>query len=63
MFEDCVLTRSSWSDASFRRSEMRGVDLSGAGNLECLRGVRMPWADVVNAAGELAEAVGIEIVD
>jgi hypothetical protein len=25
--------------------------------------VRMPWADVVNAAAELAEAVGIEIVD
>jgi len=42
---------------------VRGVDLSGAGNPEYLRGVRMPWADVVNAAAELAEAVGIEIVD
>ncbi len=63
MFDDCVLTRSSWSDATFERSEMRGVDLAGAGNPECLRGVRMPWADVVNAAAELAAAVGIEIVD
>lgn len=63
VFEDCVLTRSSWSDATLTRSEMRGVDLSGAGNPECLRGVRMPWADVVNAAAELAEAVGIVIVD
>jgi hypothetical protein len=51
------------AQASFRRSEMPGVDLSGAGNPECLRGVRMPRADVVDAAGELAEAVGIEIVD
>ncbi len=63
VFDECVLTRSSWSDVSFTRSEMRSVDLSGAGNPECLRGVRMPWADVVNAAAELADAVGIEIVD
>lgn len=63
VFDDCVLTRSSWADATLVRSEMRGVDLAGAGNPECLRGVRMPWADVVNAAAALAEAVGIEIVD
>lgn len=63
VFDDCVLIRSSWSGAVFARSEMRGVDLAGAGNPECLRGVRMPYADVVNAAAELAEAVGIEIVD
>jgi uncharacterized protein YjbI with pentapeptide repeats len=63
MFEDCVLIRAGWSGAVFRRSEMRGVDLAGAGNPEFLRGVRMPLADVVNAAAELAHAVGIEIVD
>jgi uncharacterized protein YjbI with pentapeptide repeats len=63
VFVDCILTRSAWSNATFERSEMRGVDLAGAGNPECLRGVRMPWADVVNAAAELAAAVGIEIVD
>jgi uncharacterized protein YjbI with pentapeptide repeats len=63
VFDDCVLSRSSWSGAAFTRSEMRGVDLAGAGNPEFLRGVRMPYADVVNAAAELAQAVGIEIVD
>jgi hypothetical protein len=63
VFDDCVLTRTSWAGATLTRSEMRGVDLAGAGNPECLRGVRMPWADVVNAAAELAAAVGIEIVD
>jgi len=63
VFDECVLTRSGWSGAALTRSEMRGIDLSGAGNPEFLRGVRMPWADVVNAAAELAAAVGIEIVD
>ena len=63
VFEDCVLRHTTWSGASLERSEMRGVDLTGAGNPERLRGVRMPWADVVGAAAELAEAVGIEIVD
>jgi uncharacterized protein YjbI with pentapeptide repeats len=63
VFDDCVLMRTSWAGATLTRSEMRGVDLAGAGNPECLRGVRMPWADVVNAAAELAAAVGIEIVD
>jgi hypothetical protein len=42
---------------------LRGVDRAGAGDPECLRGVRMPWSDVVNAAAELAAALGIEIVD
>jgi uncharacterized protein YjbI with pentapeptide repeats len=63
VFDECGLTRTGWSDATFTRSEMRGVDLAGAVAPECLRGVRMPWADIVNAAPELAAAVGIEIVD
>jgi uncharacterized protein YjbI with pentapeptide repeats len=63
VFDDCVLTRSAWAGATLERSELRGVDIAGAGNPECLRGARMPWADVVNAAAELAAAVGIEIVD
>lgn len=63
VFVDCILARVSWAGATFARSEMRDCDLSGAGNAERLRGVRMPWPDVVNAAAELAAAVGIEVVD
>jgi uncharacterized protein YjbI with pentapeptide repeats len=63
LFSDCTLARVSLAEATFVRSELRGCDLAGAGNPERLRGVRMPWADVVNAAAELAEATGIEIVD
>jgi hypothetical protein len=39
---------------------MRRCDLTGSINPERLRGVRMPWTDVINAAGELAAAVGIQ---
>jgi uncharacterized protein YjbI with pentapeptide repeats len=63
LFDDCALTRASLAEATFVRSELRGCDLGAVGNPERLRGVRMPWADVVNAAAELAEAMGIEIVD
>jgi uncharacterized protein YjbI with pentapeptide repeats len=63
VFEDCTLARAILAEATFVRSELRGCDLAGVGNPERLRGVRMPWADVVNAAAELAEATGIEIVD
>jgi uncharacterized protein YjbI with pentapeptide repeats len=63
LFSDSSLTRVSLAEATFVRSELRGCELAGAGNPERLRGVRMPWADVVNAAAELAEATGIEIVE
>jgi uncharacterized protein YjbI with pentapeptide repeats len=63
LFVDCSLTRVSLAEAAFVRSEMRSCDLAGVGNPERLRGVRMPWPDAVNAAAELAEAAGIEIVD
>jgi len=62
-FTDCVLVGATLGGATFTRSEMRGCDLSGAANPGQLRGVRMPWPDVINAAGELAAAVGIEIID
>jgi uncharacterized protein YjbI with pentapeptide repeats len=63
VFEGCDLTRAVWAEARFERSELRGCDIGGAVNPEQLRGVRMPWQDVVAAAGELAAALGIEIVD
>jgi uncharacterized protein YjbI with pentapeptide repeats len=63
VFEDCDLSGVSWSGATFERSEMRGCDLAGSGGLERLRGVRMPWADVIRSANEIARAAGIEIID
>jgi uncharacterized protein YjbI with pentapeptide repeats len=63
VFEDCDLTRAVWSGATFRRSEMRGCDLAGSTDLERLRGVRMPWPDVIRSAHQIAQAAGIEIID
>jgi uncharacterized protein YjbI with pentapeptide repeats len=62
-FTDCDLTGVTLTGATFADSEMRGCDLSGARGPERLRGVRMPWTDVIRIAGELAAAVGIEILD
>ena len=63
MFSDCDLSGVALAEATFVESEIRGCRLAGVGNPERLRGVRMPWADVVQAADVLALAVGIEIVD
>jgi uncharacterized protein YjbI with pentapeptide repeats len=63
LFTGCDLTRAGLAGAAFTRSELRGCRLDAIGNPEQLRGVRMPMADVVQAADVLAAAVGIEIVD
>lgn len=62
-FRDCALPRSIWADAKVRDSEMRGCDISGAVHLERLRGLRVPMADVLASAADLATALGLEVVD
>ena len=62
-FSGCSLANASLAGATFADTELRGCDLTAVGNPEQLRGVRMPWADVVAAAGVLAAAVGIQVVD
>jgi uncharacterized protein YjbI with pentapeptide repeats len=62
-FLDCVMTRAMWAEATLTRCEMRGCDISGAGNPERLRGVRMTFEDVLACAAELAAAAGVEIVE
>lgn len=62
-FSDCVLVKALWADATLTRCEMRGTDISGSGNPERLRGVRMPWVDVLASAGELAAAAGVIVID
>jgi uncharacterized protein YjbI with pentapeptide repeats len=62
VFVDCDLSRALWAEATFQNSELRGCDISGAGNPERLRGVAMPWSDVLASAGELARAAGIVVL-
>jgi len=62
-FEDCDLTGADFSDARFERCELRGCTLDGLRAPASLRGVAMPWADVVAAAATFAGALGVQIVD
>ena len=61
--ERCVLVGANVDGASFARSELRDCELTGLTGAGSLGGVRMPWSDVIQIAGLLAAATGIEIVD
>jgi uncharacterized protein YjbI with pentapeptide repeats len=63
VFSNCSLARASIAGATFTNAEMRGCDLAGLGNPERLRGVRMPWSDIVQSADVLAAGLGIEIAE
>jgi hypothetical protein len=63
VLEQCDMRGADFSHATFRRSELHGCRLEGAVALERLRGTAMPWPDVVGLAGELAQAIGIGILD
>ena len=63
LFERCELREATFSSAALQRVELRGCDLTGLRGVEALRGVRMPWNDVLENAPLFALAAGIEIVD
>lgn len=63
LFERCELREADFSAAKAKRVELRGCDLEGLRGVESLRGVRMPWNDVLQNAPLFAAALGIEAVD
>jgi uncharacterized protein YjbI with pentapeptide repeats len=63
LFERCELREATFSAATIQRVEMRGCDLTAVRGAEALRGVRMPWNDVIENAGLFAAVAGIEIVE
>jgi len=63
LFDGCDLSRASLSEATFARTEMRGCTLDGIGNPERLRGVAMPWGDVLRNAATLAAGVGVRVLE
>jgi uncharacterized protein YjbI with pentapeptide repeats len=62
-FMSCDLTRGNLAEATFQAYAMHGCELQGARNPERLRGVAMPWPDVVRSAAVLATGVGVGILD
>jgi hypothetical protein len=58
VFRDCRIDL-----ASFAATDLHGCALDGVTGAASLRGAAMPWTDVVAAAGTLAAALGIRVLD
>jgi uncharacterized protein YjbI with pentapeptide repeats len=63
LFERCVLREAAFSGVTSKRVELRGCDLTALRGAEALRGMRMPWSDVLENAPLFASVAGVEIVD
>jgi uncharacterized protein YjbI with pentapeptide repeats len=62
-FRDCDLTGADLAGARFERCEMSACTLEGLRGVDRLRGVAMPWADIVANAATWAGQLGIRVLD
>jgi uncharacterized protein YjbI with pentapeptide repeats len=62
-FVDCDLTEADLAQVRFERCEMRGCTIDAIRGAERLRGVAMPWEDIVASVGTFAAALGVTILD
>ncbi len=60
-FVDCRLEGADFRHAKLTACLIRGASLDGVLGVESLRGLRMPWPDVMASAAALATALGITI--
>lgn len=60
-FIDCRLAGTDFRAAKLNGCTIRGTSLEGVVGVESLRGLSMPWVDVLESAGALAAALGINI--
>lgn len=60
-FIDCRLAGADFRGATLTRCVIRGSSLEGVVGVDSLRGVRMPWVDVLASATAMADALGIEV--
>jgi uncharacterized protein YjbI with pentapeptide repeats len=60
-FVDCRLSGADFRHVTLAGCAMRGASLDGVLGVDSLRGLRMPWPDVLASAGALAVALGIDI--
>ena len=61
--EDCDLTAADVSGCRFDGVELRGCRIEGLRGVEALRGVAMPWGDVLQHAAVFAGACGVRVLD
>jgi uncharacterized protein YjbI with pentapeptide repeats len=62
-FVECDLTEADLMGARFERCELRGCTIDGIRGADRLRGVAMPWEDIVASVGTFAAAVGVTVLD
>jgi uncharacterized protein YjbI with pentapeptide repeats len=60
-FVDCRMTGADFRGARLAGCAIRGASLDDIVGVDSLRGVRMPWGDIVSSAGAMAAALGIEV--
>jgi uncharacterized protein YjbI with pentapeptide repeats len=60
-FVDCRLAGADFRHVKLAGCVLRGASLEGVLGVESLRGLRMPWPDVLGSAGALAAALGIDV--
>jgi uncharacterized protein YjbI with pentapeptide repeats len=60
-FVDCRLAGTDFRGVDVKGCAIRGTALDGVLGIDSLRGVSMPWSDVVASAGAFAGALGIEV--
>jgi uncharacterized protein YjbI with pentapeptide repeats len=62
-FSGCDLTGADISGARFEECSMAGCTLDGLRGVGRLRGVAMPWGDILAAAGIFAGELGVRLLD
>ncbi len=62
-FLGCDLAGADFRGARLRDCRIGGGTLDGVVGVESLRGVAMPWPDLVASAGALAAALGIDVAE
>lgn len=60
-FVDCKLAGADFRGAKPKDCAIGGTSLDGVLGVDCLKGVTMPWGDVLASAPALAAALGINI--
>lgn len=61
IFIDCKLAGTDFRGARLKGCTIRGTALDGILGIESLRGITMPWQDVIDSAAALAAALGISV--
>ena len=62
VFERCDLSRASFSGCRIDRVELSGCTLGELVGVQALRGVRMPWNDIVENGPLFAQGLGIQAI-